>query len=506
MKLLNTQQIREWDEYTINNEPILGIDLMERAAQRLFAWIRERYSREESFLLFAGPGNNGGDALAFARILYNAGYVKVRVVMLKIGSKLSDECFTNLNRLETLQKVEIIYCNMGDCLPAINDDDIVVDGIFGSGITRPITGYWANIVDHINQNSCETISIDFPSGLYGEDNSDNEGAKIEAQITLTFQFPNLAFFFADNLAFFGKWFVLDIGLHSGFMNEIDVHYFLTEKQDVSPLIKQRKTFGHKGTYGHGFLIAGSYQKTGAAVLAARACLRSGIGLLTVHVPESGREIMQTTVPEAMVCIDETEMLYCEDNALSRFAALGIGPGIGKKQSMKNALKRLLENSDKPMVLDADALNILSENKDWLDLLPENAILTPHLKEFDRLTKDHSSSYERYKTQLEFSKKYKVIVVLKGGYSCITDIHGNTFFNSTGNPGMATAGSGDVLTGIILSLLAQGYNQLDAAKIGVFIHGYAGDLAVDKIGFESLIASDIIDYLGQAFVKVRKELM
>lgn len=503
MKILNTQQIRAWDEYSINNEPILAIDLMERAAQRLLAWIKDRYTREESFLLFAGPGNNGGDALALARILYNAGYVRVRLVMLKIGSKLSDECFQNLNRLEAMQKVEIIYCNEGDCAPQINEEDIVIDGIFGSGITRPITGYWAEVVDHINLNSFETLSIDFPSGLYGEDNMDNEGAKIEAAITLTFQFPNLAFFFADNLKYFGRWFVLDIGLHQGFMNEIDVHCFLTEKDDIKPLIKQRKTFGHKGTYGHGFLIAGSYRKTGAAVLAARACLRSGIGLVTVHVPETGREIMQTAVPEAMVCIDETEMLYCEDKSLNKYSAIGIGPGIGKKQSMKNALMRLLENSTKPIVVDADALNILSENKDWLKLLPNNTILTPHLKEFDRLTHEHPTSFERFKTQLKFSKEHNAIVVLKGGYTCITDPQGNSYFNSTGNPGMATAGSGDVLTGIILSLLSQGYKELDAARIGVFIHGSAGDLAADKIGYEALIASDIISYLGAAFNNVRK---
>ncbi|MDA3892041.1 MAG: NAD(P)H-hydrate dehydratase [Salinivirgaceae bacterium] len=504
MKILNTQQIRDWDAYTIINEPILDIDLMERAAQRLFAWIKEKHTGEESFLIFAGPGNNGGDALALARILYHAGYQNTRVVMLKIGAKLSDECFKNLNSLEAVRKVEILYCNEGDCMPEITSEDIVIDGIFGSGITRAITGYWAKVVEHINRNSFETVSIDFPSGLYGEDNLNNEGAKIEAQITLTFQFPNLAFFFADNLPYFGKWFVLDIGLHPDFMNEIDVHYFLTEKNDVQALIKQRKTFGHKGTYGHGFLIAGSYQKTGAAVLAAKACLRSGVGLVTVHVPETGREILQTAVPEAMVCIDETEMNFCGAEILQRYSAVGIGPGIGTKQSMQNALKRLLDNNSKPLVIDADALNILSENRDWLRLLPPNAILTPHVGEFDRLTHNHDTSFERYKTQLEFSKKYNVLIVLKGAYTCISDSVGNAHFNSSGNPGMATAGSGDVLTGIILSLLAQGYKPLDAARAGVFLHGLAGDLAAEQLGFEALIASDIINNLGLAFKKVKKE--
>ncbi len=498
MKILNTQQTRDWDSYTIDNEPILSIDLMERAAQQLFKWVAEHYSREDSFVIFAGSGNNGGDALALARLLYNGGYLSLRVIILRISSKCSNDCSINLKRIKALKKVDVYTCKKGDEFTEIGHDEIVIEGIFGSGLTRSVTGYWGNYIQHINNCSSEIISIDIPSGIFGDDNSNNNGAKIKADLTLTFQFSKLSSFFVDNHDYFGKWFVLDIGLHAGYLSIVDANLFLIKESDVKNLIKSRKTFDHKGIYGHAFLIAGSYQKMGAAVLAAKACLRSGVGLATVHVPESGREIIQTAVPEAMVCIDETEMNYCREKMLESYTAVGIGPGIGKKKSMKNALKKLFETNTKPVVIDADALNILSENKDWLRLINENAVLTPHPGEFDRLTKKHKTSYERYEKQIEFSKKYNVVVVLKGAYTSISDSLGNVYFNSTGNPGMATAGSGDVLTGIILSLLAQGYKPVDAAKIGVFLHGMAGDFAEKENGQEALIASDIIKHLGKTF--------
>jgi len=504
MKILNTQQLRAWDDYTIANEPILSIDLMERASRKIFSWIHEHYSTDESFIVFAGSGNNGGDALALTRILYNAGYVNLKLYLLKVTKEVSMDCYTNLNRLRAVKNVEIIELEEGANFPEILSSSIIIDGIFGSGLSRPVLGYWGRLISYINENALEIISIDNPSGLFGEDNSENSGSIIKATITLTFQFPNVAFFFADNEAYFGRWFVLDIGLHPDYLNDITAKHHLVQKEYLRDFIKERRTFDHKGTYGHAFLVAGSYMKTGAAVLAAKACLRSGVGLLTVHVPETGREIIQTAVPEAMVCIDETEMNYCQAHLLSNYSALGVGPGIGKKQSMQNALKRLLENNSKPIVLDADALNILAEKQDWLNLLPKDAILTPHPGEFDRLTQKYQNSFDRYKSQLDFSKKYGVIVVLKGAFTSITDPEGNVFFNSNGNPGMATAGSGDVLTGIILSLLAQGYKPIVAAKLGVFVHGLSGDLAKEKYGMEALIASDIIKYLGAAFSKLKKD--
>jgi NAD(P)H-hydrate epimerase len=504
MKILNTQQIREWDAYTIENVPILSTDLMERASQQLFFWIASHYKNDSAFIIFSGTGNNGGDALALARILFNEGYVNLKVFLLKIGTKLSTDCEKNLDRLKRIQHIEVIEIEEGDDFPEIAPFEIAIDGIFGSGLSRPISGYWGELIKHINNTTTDIVAIDLPSGLFAENNIGNVGVKIKACTTLTFQVAKRALFFAENHAYSGNWYVLDIGLHANYLNNSETNYYFTQWEDANRLLHVRKTFDHKGTYGHAFLIAGSYGKIGAAVLSAKAVLRSGSGLVTVHVPETGREIMQTAVPEAMVCIDESEMNYCEAKMLNAYTAVGIGPGIGKKKSMQNALKRILENSSKPIVFDADALNILAENKEWLHLIPKDAVLTPHPGEFDRLTQKHSSGFERCETQLQFSKQYQVIVVLKGAFTSITDTCGNVFFNSTGNPGMATGGSGDVLTGIILSLLAQGYKPIEAARFGVFLHGLAGDLAAEKVGFEALIASDIINNLGCAFKRIKKE--
>lgn len=501
MKILNTQQIRDCDAYTIKNEPILSIDLMERASQQLLNWIINHYSANEHFEIFAGSGNNGGDAFALARLLYNSGYENIKVFVLNIGKKLSLDCEKNLERLKVIDKIEIQFVNSGDEYPVISDEGIVIDGILGSGLTREVTNYWGGFINHINSFSSEVISIDLPSGVFAENNTVNSGSKIKANTTLMFQFPKLSCLFVDNYTNFGKWFVLDIGLHPDFINNVKTLLVFTEIDDIKTIIKQRNIFDHKGTYGHAFLVAGSYGKIGAAVLSATATLRTGVGLLTVHVPEKGLEIMQTAVPEAMIHIDESGIKYGKTGILDSFEAVGIGPGIGMKPSMQDALKRLIGNCKKPMVIDADALNIISENKEWLQLLPKDTILTPHPGEFDRLTKKHKTSYERYESQIQFSKKYNIIVVLKGAYTSISDASGNVCFNSTGNPGMATAGSGDVLTGIILSLLAQGYKPIDASVFGVFLHGLAGDSAAKKRGQESLIASDIIKYLSFAFNKI-----
>ncbi len=501
MQILSTPQIREWDSYTISNEPILSIDLMERAAQQLFAWIKNHYRREMPMILFAGSGNNGGDALALARILYNEGFSNLKVYLLRIGN-LSQDCQSNFTRLEELKSVPVHYIKKDGDIPVIDPGGLIIDGIFGSGLTRPVSGYWAGVINQINDSGNEIVAIDIPSGFFADDNSKNDGAILKATHTLTFQFPKLAFLFAENNKYVGNWHILNISLHKDFLKNASTGKFLTVNEDVVGRLKKRSVFDHKGVYGHAFLIAGSYQKTGAAVLAAKACLRTGAGLLTVHVPESGRQIMQTAIPEAMVCIDESELNYCTSKILDYYTAVGVGPGIGTKKSMQNALKNLIDINVKNMVLDADAINILSENKDWLNLLSPKTILTPHPGEFDRLTHKHESGFERFKTQLELSVKYKIIIVLKGAYTCISDDEGNVFFNSNGNPGMATAGSGDVLTGIILSLLAQNYEPIDAARIGVFLHGMAGNLAADEFGFEALIASDIINQLGNAFKKIK----
>ncbi len=502
MKILTVEQIRECDKQTIDNEPVLPIGLMERAAKQLFKKISTLYNTSTPFTIFAGSGNNGGDALALARMLLLKDYNNIRVILVTDSAKTSD-CFNiNLNKLNNLNRHLIEKFGFNNTMPNFKNNEVVIDGIFGSGLTRPVTGNIAGLINHINKHASTIISIDVPSGLFADNNTNNNGAIIKATHTLCFELPKLAFFFAENHQYVGNWHVLPIGLNSNYINNAATNYFYTKYEQVLQIIKPRSKFDHKGTFGHGFLVAGSYQKTGAAILAARAALRSGIGLLTVHVPQTAYAIIQTAVPEAIACIDETETDYCKPQNLEKYNALAIGPGIGLKTSMVGAFETILKNIKCPLVIDADAINILSQNNNLWQVIPQNTILTPHPGEFDRLTKKHITSFSRLKTQIELSVKYKVIIVLKGCYTSVTNTNGNVYFNPTGNPGMATAGSGDVLTGIILSLLAQGYKPFDAALAGTYLHGSAGDYAKQQFGHEGLIASDIINNLPLAFKTIK----
>lgn len=498
MKVFSASQMRYCDNYTIINEPISSIDLMERASSKLYEWLVVHFDKTTRFELFAGYGNNGGDALALGRLLAEGGFLNIKLYLLNFNDNYSQDNIENQQRLRNIVGCDLVLLKNIDELPVIHKDAFVIDGLFGSGLTRPIEGEIAEIINHINESENKVISIDIPSGLFTGSNIVNGGSIIEASYTLSFQLAKLPFFIAECGKFVGDWHLLDIGLSKEFVEKEKADTFYLQKGDVAKLIRQRGKFDHKGNYGHAFLVAGSYQQTGAAILSARACLRAGVGLLTVHVPESAYGIMQAAVPEAMLCIDETELNYCEVQVIQRFSSVGVGPGIGKKTSMKNALAKLIDNVDDAMVLDADALNILAENPELKTMIPKHSILTPHPKEFDRLTKEHKSSEERLESQLKLAKELDCIIVLKGANTCIATSQGDRFFNSTGNPGMATAGSGDVLTGIILSLLAQGYRSVDAALIGVYVHGLAGDIAAENIGEQALIASDVIDCVGFAF--------
>jgi NAD(P)H-hydrate epimerase len=501
MKLFTCKQIAEIDQLTMKMEPISSIELMERASFIIADWVIQNVNHNRQVYLFAGPGNNGGDALAVARMLAWSNFT-CTVYLADFSRELKGDPAINWQRLEEQNKVTLKRIDAEDSIPEIAADTIVIDGLFGSGLNKPLDGLAKKIVQRINQSGATIISIDIPSGLFGEDNSGNDlSAIIKASHTLTFQFPKLSFLFPENAQFTGEWTVLPIGLHPEAINETESNFHFLTKEFISGKIKKRGKFSHKGTYGHALLIAGSYGKMGASVLASRACLRSGVGLLTCHIPQLGYEIIQNSIPEAMISIDSSETVFSEVPNLSSFSAIGIGPGLDKKQETQQALKILLQANPNKLIIDADALNILSENQDWYNLLPENTILTPHLKEFERLAGPSADSYERLQKQLQFSTKYKVIIVCKGANSCITFPDGRVFFNSTGNPGMATAGSGDVLTGIILGLLAQNYSPEDTTLLGVYLHGLAGDLAATEFGEYSLVAGDLIRNLGKAFLQL-----
>lgn len=504
MKILKSSQIRKVDAFTIENEPVLSIDLMERASKTITKWIIESFSKEKTIKLFVGPGNNGGDALAIARQLHEFGFV-IEAYLLKISDNLSKDCLANLDRLKTINSILIKEIRKELDFPEISENDIIVDGLFGSGLTRNLEGLSKKLVKYLNNSDVDIIAIDIPSGLKGEDNKGNDiDAIVKAKYTLTFQMPKLSFLFSENETFVGDWKVLPIGLNQDFIDSLDSEFFMVDSDYVKDRIINRKKFSHKGSFGHVLLIAGSYGKIGAAILAAKACLRSGSGLVTVHVPKIGYEIMQMALPEAMISIDWSDIIFTNISNIEIYTTVGIGPGIGTKQNTKKALANLLEKITTPIVIDADGLNILSEQKELIKKVPRNSILTPHPKEFERLVGEMSNDFERLNAQISFSKEYQLFVVLKGANTSITCPDGSCYFNSTGNPGMATAGSGDVLTGIILSLLGQGYEPKDAAIIGVYLHGLSGDIASVNIGQEAVIASDIIENIGAAYLKIKEE--
>ncbi|HDJ34502.1 MAG TPA: NAD(P)H-hydrate dehydratase [Bacteroidetes bacterium] len=505
MKIFTSAQIREIDRYTMEHEPVASIDLMERAATRLFEWITRHYPSGTPFLLVAGPGNNGGDALALSRLLHGSGY-RVEPVVADISGKFSDDCACNLNRLKKIPDLRIRVLKKGEPLPSVSNRTVIVDGLFGSGLARPLAGWPAELVKQMNKSGHEIISIDIPSGMYGEEPVDeNRGPAVRARYTLSFQFPKLAFLLPENEEYTGEWKVLPIGLHPEIIEKTATPWHYVTAGEDRNMLHNRKKFSHKGHYGHALFIAGSAGKMGAAVLGARACLRAGVGLLTVHVPGAGRDILQTAVPEAMVSVDRSGEVFSEISETGGYDAVGVGPGLGTRQETAGALQGLLGSYHGPVVVDADAINILGKNRDWLGMLNEKTVLTPHPREFERITRRTENSLQRLELLRQFAGEYGVVVVLKGAYTAVARPDGQVFFNSTGNPGMATAGSGDVLTGIILSLLAQGYPAGKAATLGVYLHGLSGDLASRDSSQESLIAGDIIEYMGDAFKTVHDEM-
>lgn len=501
MKIFTCEQIRQIDEYTILHEPVTSADLMERAAGKIFSWLTSGFSRSDHFLIFTGPGNNGGDGLALARMLVENRYI-ADVFHINTGSRNSPDWEINRKKLESAGTVLTV---IGDeqHIPVISSEPVIIDAIFGSGLSRPVEGLAKTVIQKINRSGATIISVDIPSGLFCEDNNKNDSeAIIRADHTLTFQFPKLAFMFPENYMFAGEWHILDIGLHPAIIRSTASNYNLLTGTDIIHLLHNRKKFDHKGNYGHGLLVAGSYGKMGAAVLSAGAALRTGIGLLTCHIPRCGYAIMQSAVPEAMALTDSSDDFITSIPSSGRFSAIGTGPGLGTAKETSLALKNLIKECNIPLVIDADGLNMISRDPEMISLLKPGTILTPHPKEFDRIAGESPNGFSRMKKQVDLSMKHEVIITLKGAHTSISLPDGSLYFNSTGNPGMATGGSGDVLTGMILSFLAQGYSAADAALLAVYVHGLAGDIAAEEISPESLIASDIINHIGKAFYRIR----
>ncbi len=503
MKIFTSAQIHELDKYTITHEPIKSIDLMERASKAITEAIMSRWTTMTPVVVFAGPGNNGGDALAVARMLANQGY-NVSVYLFNISGKLSDDCAANRQRVHDCKRIKgFMEVTTKFDPPELSADTLVVDGLFGSGINKPLAGGFAALVKYINQCPAKVVSIDMPSGLMTEDNSYNVRANIiKADLTLTLHGKKLSMFLADCQEFLGEIQVLDIRLSREYVNKTEAAYTLLEESDIRSRLLHRDDFAHKGSMGNALLIAGSYGMSGAAILASRACLRSGVGKVTVHTPRKNYGIMQVSVPEAVLHMDHEETYFSESVDSDDFDALGIGPGLGQQENTAIAFITQLKRAQCPVVVDADGLNILANHRAWITQLPKGIILTPHPKEFDRLSSSPSNgSYERLHRAQEMAQSLHAYIILKGHYSALCMPNGHVVFNPTGNSGMATAGSGDVLTGIITALLARGYRRADACVVGMYMHGLAGDLAAKDLGKESLVAGDIVRYLPKAFLSL-----
>jgi ADP-dependent NAD(P)H-hydrate dehydratase / NAD(P)H-hydrate epimerase len=495
MKLLTTEQTRAWDAYTIENEPVSSYNLMERASLSFTNWFTERYNSEQNVQIFCGTGNNGGDGLAVARLLHQR-FFNVKVYICNISKNESPDFQKNLALLPQRADILVGRINEKDAFPNLPKHTIIIDALLGTGLSRPVEGYWANFICFLNNSDKTIISIDTPSGLFTDTHT--EGGAIRANHVVSFETPKLAFLMPENQWFVQDFTYLPIGLHPNFLKTVKTQNVFLTKDYLKNLLKKRGKYDHKGSFGHALIVAGSFGMAGAAVLAAKACMRAGVGLLTVHTPQCNRIVLQTTIPEAMVRADADEYVLSQNTDTDNYDAVGIGCGIGKAGRTASALKNYLMLTRKPMVLDADALNLIADNPEMWEYIPKDSILTPHPKEFERLFGKTDNDFERLERLRERAKTLKINILLKGAHTIIANNEGVCFFNSTGNAGMATAGSGDVLTGIITGLLAQGYAPDKAAIVGVYLHGLAGDLAAEKLGQEAMLAGDIVACLGEAF--------
>jgi hydroxyethylthiazole kinase-like uncharacterized protein yjeF len=474
---------------------------MENAATKCFDWIANKFPDKDRVIhVFCGIGNNGGDGLVVARKLIQE-YFQVKTYIVNFSVKRSGDFIVNYNKLSEINH-PMLDLNEDFSFPEINKEDLIIDAIFGIGLTRAPEGFVKEIIKKINQSKATIISIDFPSGLYANSPVDDNDSVIKAAHTLTFQNPKLAFFLPDNTNFIGDWELFDIDLDTNFIQNLSTDYSTIDKELVNSIYKPREKFSHKGTYGHSLIIGGSFGKIGAVVLSSKAALKSGSGLVTAYLPKCGFEIIQTTNPEVMVEVEDEEYLQ-NFNFKMNPVVIGIGMGLGTHSKTQSGLGSFLKENKKKLVLDADALNIVSENQDFIEFLPENSVLTPHPKEFERLVGSWKNDFEKLDKLLHFSTKYKCIVVLKGAFTAIAYQH-KIYFNTTGNPALATAGSGDVLTGIITGLIAQNYSPFEASILGVYLHGRSADIAIENdCSQETFIASDILRYLPKAFKELAK---
>ncbi|RDK85298.1 NAD(P)H-hydrate dehydratase [Marinirhabdus gelatinilytica] len=500
MKIFSAAQLHEADKITTQKHNITQLDLMERAGTQIFNWLHGRMQGAQVPVhIFCGIGNNGGDGLVVGRMLHEHGY-NVKIYIANFTDKRSKCFLVNYDRVKDVTKNWPTLMTSEEDFPEISPEDIIIDALFGIGLNRPPEGWVKKLIQYINSTKSFKLSIDIPSGMYADKALDDPEAVVRANHTLAFQAPKLSFFLPETGKFVPYFEVLEIGLDPEYLHTTEPLAQIIAKPEAQQFYKQREKYAHKGTYGHTLVIAGSYGKIGAAVLSAKASYKTGSGLVTAFVPECGYTVLQTAVPEAMTLTDKEDDLITEIKLDFEPSAIAVGMGIGTKAETVRALEKLFTTTKSPMVIDADALNCISENKSLLEKLPELSILTPHPGELKRLVGDWKDDFEKLEKTKAFAKQHNVIIIVKGA-NTIVAIENRLYINTTGNPGMATGGSGDVLSGMIAGLLSQGYDPLIASVFAAYLHGSAGNQATHTLGFEALTASDIVEHIGAAFLEL-----
>jgi len=503
MKIFSKEQIYEGDALTATKQNISSTDLMERAGEQIFNWIHMRMQGAQVPIhVFCGIGNNGGDGLVLARHLILSGY-NVNTYVVNCSDKRSKDFLINYDRIKNVTKKWPTLLSCSEDFPEIHQDDIIVDAVFGIGLNRPINDWVKALFVHFRTTKAFTLSVDIPSGLHTDKAVIEEDAVVWAGYTLSFASPKFVFFLPETAKYTVQWEVLDIGLDPEFLFTTNTEVELIGKNEVLPMYIPREKFSHKGQFGHCLIIGGSYGKIGAVTLASRAALSSGAGLVSAFVPKCGYTILQSSFPEAMVITDINDEKITSIKFKIEPTVISFGVGAGTSTKTANAFEAFLKTNKTPLVIDADGINILSKKKALLKLLPAQTVLTPHPKELERLIGTWKDDFDKLSKVKTFSKKYNVIIVIKGANS-ITIYEDKFYVNTTGNPGLSTAGSGDVLTGIITGLISQGYDPLSATIFGIYLHGKSADIAVEYFGYQSLIASHVIDYLGEAYIDLFKQ--
>ena len=498
MKIFGNDTLRAIDKITIEREGILSIELIERAAEAITNEIMSRWRANKKVSVFAGPGNNGADALAVSRMLIEQGYTPEIYLFNIGGNHLSKECAECRDKLREMDYENLFEVIDNFSLPALGEEHLVIDGLFGSGLKNALEGGFKILVRYINESKATIVSIDVPSGLHGDWNPSSINRDIiHADLTLAIQFPRLAFLFKENAELVGEWKVLDIGLSAEAINNSPTDYYLVEKADIRRSIHRRQTFASKADCGSALVVAGCYGMMGAAVLSAKGALRSGVGKVTVHSPRCGFSVLQSSVPEALFDADRHDIIATDIIPNREYNAVAVGPGLGTSEATIKALEDFLKRTDKPVILDADALNCIAMRPALLNCIPADSILTPHAGEFDNIFGKHNTDESRLQKAIDKAKRYGIIIALKGHYTAIVRRDGKIYFNSSGNAALATAGSGDVLTGLMAGFMAQGYAPEIASLIAIYVHGVAGELASEEHGINGVVAGDIAKYVGKA---------